>query len=220
MWSREHRDGLARAGIGTVVALAIIGMGCEGSGDRESDPAGGEDHVDMPEIAGVKTSKVRDDIAERLAQFAPTPIEADLSGLTDSQRQVLDKLIEASRQMGEIFQRQACTLGGKEERQLSLAVQEEDVHVRVSADLQVGDPEGVPGVEHRARMDVVGISADVDNYILKGNLTAENLRSTILNSRKLRITSIFLYASYKRSRGFIQKIFLHLRKMYWFSDEG
>ncbi len=66
----------------------------------------------------------------------------------------------------------------------------------------------------------LGISADVDNYILKGNLTAENLRSTILNSRKLRITSRFLYVSYKRSRGFIQKIFLHLRKMYWFSDEG
>lgn len=66
----------------------------------------------------------------------------------------------------------------------------------------------------------LGISADVDNYILKGNLTAENLRTTILNSRKLRVTSIFLYGSYQRSRSIIQKVFLHLRKMYWFVDEG
>lgn len=65
----------------------------------------------------------------------------------------------------------------------------------------------------------LGISADFDNYILKGNLTAENLHSTIINSRQLRKTSLYLYQSYKRSRNLFQKILLDLRKMYWFTEK-
>ena len=60
----------------------------------------------------------------------------------------------------------------------------------------------------------LGLDADIDNYILRGNLTAENLRATILNSEKLRKTSRFLYISYKKSLGALQKLFLDLRRMY------
>ncbi len=65
----------------------------------------------------------------------------------------------------------------------------------------------------------LGIVADVDNYIMKANLTADNLRSTILASQKLRKTSRFLYFSYKRSLGVIQKVFLDIKKMYWFTEK-
>ena len=55
------------------------------------------------------------------------------------------------------------------------------------------------------------INADFDNYVLKENLSAENLHNTILSSRRLRFTSIYLYKSYKKSRNFLQKIWLDLR---------
>ena len=48
-------------------------------------------------------------VAERLAKFAPTELRADLSGLADSDRQVLAELVTAARQMDEIFLRQVWT---------------------------------------------------------------------------------------------------------------
>lgn len=65
----------------------------------------------------------------------------------------------------------------------------------------------------------LGLTADIDNYVLKENLSAENLYNTILNSRQLRRTSIYLYKSYKKSRGFLQKIWLDLRRMYWWIEQ-
>ncbi len=65
----------------------------------------------------------------------------------------------------------------------------------------------------------LGIAADVDNYILKENLTAENLHSTIIRSRQLRKTSLYLYKTYKHSRNLFQKVLLDLRKMYWFTEK-
>ena len=56
------------------------------------------------------------------------------------------------------------------------------------------------------------IDAEIDNYVLKENLTSENLRKTILNSRRIRRTNIYLYKSYKRSRHLLQKIWLDLRR--------
>jgi hypothetical protein len=47
------------------------------------------------------------DVGERLQQFAPTVVEADLTTLSDSERRVLDKLIEAGRHIDRIFLRQA-----------------------------------------------------------------------------------------------------------------
>jgi hypothetical protein len=49
------------------------------------------------------------DIEKRVAQFAPTPLTADLSGLKPDDRKVLDKLVAASRLLNEIFLRQAWT---------------------------------------------------------------------------------------------------------------
>ena len=49
------------------------------------------------------------DIDKRVAQFAPTPLAADLSALSAEDRQVLDKLVEAGKLMNEIFLRQVWT---------------------------------------------------------------------------------------------------------------
>ena len=46
------------------------------------------------------------DVAERLEQYAPTEMTADLSSLSDEDREVLRLLISASRPMDEIFLRQ------------------------------------------------------------------------------------------------------------------
>src|SRR4028119_641687 len=51
--------------------------------------------------------KIAPDVAKRLAQYSPTPLEADLSALTAKDRQVLTKLNEAAKLMNEIFLRQA-----------------------------------------------------------------------------------------------------------------
>ena len=55
----------------------------------------------------VDVSRIRADVGERLAQYAAMKIEADVSTLTPAERKVLDRLIAASRLMGEIFLRQA-----------------------------------------------------------------------------------------------------------------
>jgi hypothetical protein len=47
------------------------------------------------------------DIEKRVAQFAPTPLHADVSAVTAEDRKVLDKLVEASRLLNEVFLRQA-----------------------------------------------------------------------------------------------------------------
>ncbi len=77
----------------------------------------------------------------------------------------------------------------------------------------------IPVTVLKSNNDDLGIMADVDNYILKENLTAENLHNTIISSRQLRKTSMYLYKSYKRSRNLFQKILLDLRKMYWFTEK-
>jgi len=56
-----------------------------------------------------KELQIVSDIDKRVAQFAPTPLNADLSALTAEDRQVLDKLVEASKLMNEIYLRQAWT---------------------------------------------------------------------------------------------------------------
>ena len=47
-----------------------------------------------------------EDMAARLARFAPTELRADLSGLEDADRRVLAELVTAARLMDEIFLRQ------------------------------------------------------------------------------------------------------------------
>ncbi|HBL30930.1 MAG TPA: peptidase [Acidobacteria bacterium] len=51
--------------------------------------------------------KIAPDVAQRLAQFSPTALDADTSALSEQDHQVLAKLVEASKLMNEIFLRQA-----------------------------------------------------------------------------------------------------------------
>lgn len=56
-----------------------------------------------------KELRIVPDIEKRVAQFAPTPLHADLSSLQGDDRKVLDKLVAASRLLNEVFLRQAWT---------------------------------------------------------------------------------------------------------------
>ncbi|HET9212165.1 MAG TPA: peptidase [Thermoanaerobaculia bacterium] len=62
-----------------------------------------------PAKAPGKELKIVSDIEKRVAQFAPTPLHADVSALTAEDRKVLDKLVQAAKLMNEIFLRQAWT---------------------------------------------------------------------------------------------------------------
>jgi hypothetical protein len=53
--------------------------------------------------------KIVPDIEKRVAQFVPTPLNADLSGLSPADRKVLDKLTAAAKLMDEIYLRQLWT---------------------------------------------------------------------------------------------------------------
>ncbi len=55
---------------------------------------------------GAPTMTIAPDIAQRLAQFEPVRLEADLAALTPEDRRVLDLVIAASRPMDEIYLRQ------------------------------------------------------------------------------------------------------------------
>lgn len=56
-------------------------------------------------------NEIVSDIERRLAQFAPTPLDADVSALSAEDRKALDHLVEAARLMNEIFLRQAWAGG-------------------------------------------------------------------------------------------------------------
>lgn len=73
---------------------ALLGAGCGASQAAEPARKGAE-------------LKIAPDVQKRLAQFSPTPLEADLSSLSAKERQVLDKLVDAAKLMNEIFLRQA-----------------------------------------------------------------------------------------------------------------
>jgi hypothetical protein len=57
----------------------------------------------------MKNVPIVPDIEKRVAQFAPTPFQVDLSALSPSDRKVLDKLSAAARLLDEIFLRQTWT---------------------------------------------------------------------------------------------------------------
>lgn len=69
----------------------------------------------------------------------------------------------------------------------------------------------IPVTLLKSTNDEFGIRTGIDEYILKEGLTAEQLRNTIINSRRLRRTSIYLYKSYKMSRNIFEKFWLELR---------
>lgn len=82
------------------VSLAALGLGCgspAGNGGATGEPTA---RTPSEELAIVP------DIEQRLDWYSPTPITADLSALSPSDRRVLELLIEASKQIDPIFLRQ------------------------------------------------------------------------------------------------------------------
>ena len=57
---------------------------------------------------GAESERVTGDLSDRLAGYIRTDIAPDLSHLTAAQRRVLDKLVDASRIMNDLFWIQAC----------------------------------------------------------------------------------------------------------------
>ena len=95
------------AACGLAGSAACSGAAGRGAGDAA--PALGEGGSGAPaaaEQARALELVVVPDIAERLARFAPVEIAADLAGVPEAERDVLEPLLAASRLMDEIFLRQ------------------------------------------------------------------------------------------------------------------
>jgi hypothetical protein len=87
----------------TISLAALVVLACQASDAKDSMAA------KAPKTAAGEGFKIVPDIEKRVTQFAPVPLSADVSALTAEDRKVLDKLVEASRLMNEIFLRQAWT---------------------------------------------------------------------------------------------------------------
>jgi len=85
-----------------------------------------------------KELKIVSDIEKRVAQFVPTPLHADLSGLSAEDRKVLDKLVQASRLLNEVFLRQAWTGNPAMREQLASYTGPHAAAVREYFDLNFG----------------------------------------------------------------------------------
>lgn len=81
----------------------LVLAACAGPADEPAASGGDPSQSRAPEI------QIVPDIEQRLAKFTPTPLQADLSALTPEDRRVLDLLVQAARQMDEIFLRQVWT---------------------------------------------------------------------------------------------------------------
>jgi hypothetical protein len=75
-----------------ILMVAVL-LGCAPAAQEEAVKS-----TDGPTVAS--------DVAERLAQFVPTDLVADVSSLSEDELEVLDLLVEAARSMDEIFLRQ------------------------------------------------------------------------------------------------------------------
>lgn len=83
--------------------LCLAGLvlaACAGPADEPAAAEADQPKGRAPEI------QIVPDIEQRLAKLTPTPLEADLSALSPEDRRVLDLLVQAARQMDEIFLRQ------------------------------------------------------------------------------------------------------------------
>ncbi|MFL6289821.1 MAG: dipeptidyl-peptidase 3 family protein, partial [Thermoanaerobaculia bacterium] len=86
--------------------LCLAGLAlaaCAGPADDPAAAGADQPKAQAPEI------QIVPDIEQRLAKFSPTPLQADLSALSPEDRHVLDLLVQAARQMDEIFLRQVWT---------------------------------------------------------------------------------------------------------------
>lgn len=88
----------------TLICLAgLAALGLQGGAAHAATAV--KTKAPVPAAGGAM--QVAPDIDKRVAQFAPTPLAADLSALTADDRQVLAKLVQAAKLMNEIFLRQS-----------------------------------------------------------------------------------------------------------------
>ena len=85
------------------LALCLAGAALAACAGPADEPAGAQPASNKAQAPEMKTLP---DIEQRLAKFAPTNLEADLSALSAGDRKVLDLLVQAARHMDEIFLRQ------------------------------------------------------------------------------------------------------------------
>ncbi|HVR99819.1 MAG TPA: hypothetical protein VMW27_24560 [Thermoanaerobaculia bacterium] len=98
----------------SLICLAALAVtACNTASEEPSGPSPTPANPPAAEL------KIVPDIDARVTKFAPTPLQANLSALSECDRQVLDKLTEASRYMDEIFLRQAWA--GNPEMQKEIA---------------------------------------------------------------------------------------------------
>ncbi len=108
----ENAAGGGTAGTQTAAESGMEGMEtATGSGMEGMETATGAGMETMAEgtaaaRAAAAELTVAPDVEERLAQFAPTPISADLAALSDEDREVLGLIVRASRELDPIFLRQ------------------------------------------------------------------------------------------------------------------
>jgi hypothetical protein len=96
----ETSAGTLRTGRGAAViaAACLAGLGCTPA-EEPGSPA-------TPPPGAAAGMEIVPDIESRLAQFAPTRLEADLSALSREDREVLDLLVQAAQVLDEVFLRQ------------------------------------------------------------------------------------------------------------------
>ncbi|HVT61184.1 MAG TPA: peptidase [Thermoanaerobaculia bacterium] len=87
------------------------------------------------------------DLARRLAQYAPTPLAADLTALSAADRRVLDELVAAARPMNDIFLRQVWRDNPGLERQVAALPGSEGGAVRAYFQLNFGPWDRLAGMQ-------------------------------------------------------------------------
>ncbi len=89
------------------IALGAAGLAACSPADRSDGSAAPSQTAQT--AGGGSEMEIAPDIAKRVAQYAPTPVEADLSALSPQDKDVLATLVKASKLMDEIFLRQVWT---------------------------------------------------------------------------------------------------------------
>jgi hypothetical protein len=115
---------LAAAGLLAATLVSCAPAGQDAGTDEASNQ--GDQTLDM---------KIADDVQARLDQYAPTPLEADLSALTEQDRQVLDLLVQASRKLDQVFLRQVWVGNPELRDRLEAAASGADAGPKVQAAL-------------------------------------------------------------------------------------
>jgi hypothetical protein len=127
--------------------VACAALACGGMGDDTSPrAAGGAKPAGASPQASSMDKKIVPDIEARVAKFSPTPLQADLSALSASDRKVLGLLIEASRQMDPIYLRQVWAGNPELQREIAGWKGKEAEAARRYFDLNAGPWDRLDGV--------------------------------------------------------------------------